>query len=339
MYLGADLSYINEIEDLGGVFYQDGHTKDPFQILKDYGANIVRVRLWHTPTWTNYSTFADVQRTIRRAKTLGMTILLDFHYSDTWADPAKQIIPAAWASLTDLAELEKAVYDYTYQVLLVLETEGLTPEFVQVGNEINTELMLDGPHAGQPINWRRNARLINAGIQAIRHASQVIKIQPSVMLHIAQPENVIAWFDDALAAGVHDFDVIGLSYYPKWSTYNLQQATQTIADTRTRYGKDVMVVETAYPWTLELGQADSHLIGADCLLPTYPATPQGQRQFLTDLTQATFDNGGSGVIYWEPAWISTAPKSSIWENATFFDYEGRVHEGIRFLSHAYWVTE
>lgn len=95
MYLGADLSYVNEVEQLGGVFFEDGSARDPFAILQGRGANIARVRLWHTPTWTAYSTLSDVQRTITRAKALGMAVMLDIHYSDTWADPAKQIIPAA----------------------------------------------------------------------------------------------------------------------------------------------------------------------------------------------------------------------------------------------------
>src|SRR5262245_33426520 len=205
MYLGADLSYVNEVEDNGGVFCDKGKTKDPFKILKDYGSNIVRIRLWHTPTWTQYSTLPDVQRTLRRAKALDMAVLFDFHYSDTWADPAKQIIPSAWSQLSDLPSLEKAVFDYTLDVLLELHQNGLMPEFVQVGNEINTEILMPAPYNGASINWQRNAPLINAGIKAIREAAQKSGAQPHVMLHIAQPENIVPWFDAALAAGVTDF--------------------------------------------------------------------------------------------------------------------------------------
>lgn len=338
MYLGSDLSYVNEVEDNGGIFYANGTAADPFRILKDAGANIVRVRLWHTPdTWTKYSTLADVERTIRRARALGYHVLLDFHYSDTWADPAKQIIPAAWASL-DLPALEQALFDYTRDVLLHLHERGLMPEFVQTGNEINTELMMPGPHTGQPIRWERNARLITAATAAVREAGRRTGTQPNIMLHIAQPEFIIDWFDDAAAAGVHDFDTIALSYYPKWSTYSITRMGQTIAQARQRYDKDVMLVEVAYPWTHEPFLADSHLLGTDAVLVDYPATPQGQRDFLIDITRTVRSSGGTGVIYWEAAWISTPDKPSIWENATFFDYNGAVHTGITFLSHDYVVS-
>ena len=180
MFLGADLSYVNEIEANGGLFYANGRSNDrlndrpgdPFQIMKAEGANIVRVRLWHTPTWTQYSTLADVERTIQRAKALEMAVLLDFHYSDSWADPAKQIIPAAWATISDLHQLECAVYDYTLDTLLTLDRQGLMPEFVQVGNEINTEILMPAPYDDQSIRWQRNAPLINAGLSAVRAAGR-----------------------------------------------------------------------------------------------------------------------------------------------------------------------
>lgn len=330
MYLGADLSYVNEVEACGGVFYQNGQSVDPFALLQSRGANIVRVRLWHTPTWTRYSDLLDVQRTIRRAKDLGMTVLLDFHYSDTWADPGKQIIPESWKNLTQ-PRLEQAVYDYTIAVLLDLHRLGLMPEFVQVGNEINTEILRPENTAGDPINWQRNAPLINAGIAGVRAAGSQSSSQPKVMIHIAQPENLLGWFDAALEAGLADFDQIGMSYYPKWSTCSVEETAQMLGTAQRRYGKETMVVETAYPFTQAAGGVEDHLLGRDAVTPLYPATPQGQRLFLTDLTLAVCANGGNGVIYWEPAWISTPQQPSIWENATFFDYDGEVHEGINFL--------
>jgi arabinogalactan endo-1,4-beta-galactosidase len=340
MYLGGDLSYVNEIEASGGVYFDKGQPKDPFVILRDYGANIVRVRLWHTPTVTQYSTLADVQRTIARAKALDMAVLLDFHYSDWWADPAKQVIPAAWSQITDLQGLERALYDYTLNVLVELDQHHLMPELVQVGNEINTELLMPAPYVdGAVINWQRNVRLINAGIKAVRDAGQQTSTSPRVMLHIAQPENVMPWFDAALAAGTADFDVIGVSYYPKWSIHSIEQAGQMLGEIRKRYNKEVMIVETAYPWTQSAGLAETHLLAEDAVLPDYPATPQGQRQFLIDLTQATVKNGGTGVIYWEPAWISTPQKPSIWENAALFDYRNAAHEGIEFLSQTMYAQK
>jgi arabinogalactan endo-1,4-beta-galactosidase len=333
MYLGGDLSYVNELEAKGAIYYENGSQKDPFTIWHEHGANLVRVRLWHTPTWTDYCNLADVERTIRRAKAQGMTVMLDIHYSDTWADPAKQIIPAAWAHLTDLSLLETAVREYTVDVLQQLNEKGLMPDFVQVGNEINTEMLMPGPYANAPINWVRNARLIKAGVSGVREAGSRAGKQPSVLLHIAQPENILTWFDEALAASVQDFDVIGMSYYPKWSTHSVTEAGAVMRSARERYGKRVMVVETAYPFTLDTGMvaAESHLLAQDAVTPNYPATPAGQLTFLNDLTDTTQRNGGLGVVYWEPMWISTPQFASIWENAALFDYRGEVQQGIGFL--------
>jgi arabinogalactan endo-1,4-beta-galactosidase len=339
-YLGADLSYVNEVEDHDGQFRQNGQTVDPFTLFRNYGANIVRVRLWHTPTWTVYSTLSDVEKTIRRAKACGMNILLDLHYSDSWADPAKQIIPAAWAQIPDLNALCQTVYDYTQSVLKHLDRQGLMPEFVQIGNEINSEILLPAEADGAPINWPRNAALINAGIRAVRELSSATP--PGVMIHIAQPENIISWFDAALEAGVTDFDLIGLSYYTYWSKYTIEQTGQAIQSFKERYGRPIMVVETAYPWTLDDADNLPNILTQESIIPNYPPTPAGQKKFLVDLTQTIMDNGGIGVIYWEPAWISSTSQTlwgpgSHWDNATFFDFKrgNEVHEGIEFLSHPY----
>jgi arabinogalactan endo-1,4-beta-galactosidase len=303
----------------------------------------VRARLWHTPAWTEYSTLDDVIRSLQRANALGMDVLLDFHYSDTWADPAKQIIPAAWAQIADVHLLERAVYDYTLDVLLRLDHAHLMPEFVQVGNQINTEILMPAAYDGAPIRWERNASLINAGLRAIRDAGKQARTPPHVMLHIAQPENIMPWFDDALAAGIHDFDVIGMSYYPKWSTFSIRQAGETLGAARERYGKEVMNVETAYPWTLDgVNESASNILNSDFLVEGYPATPDLQRQFLIDLAQTVFANAGLGIVYWEPAWVSTPCRTlwgqgSHWENATSFDFhnENEVLPGIEFFQYPY----
>lgn len=338
MFLGGDISFVNEVEDGGGIYRDGGMPTDPIQLLAAKGANIARVRLWHTPTWTRYSTLDDVKRTLRRAKTAGMRLMLDFHYSDTWADPAKQTIPAAWEGLS-LDELAQAIHDYTLDVLLQLHAEGLTPDDVQVGNEINTEIMRPADTPGDPIDWPRNIRLINAGLAGVKRAREQTGTAMRAMLHIAQPEHLIGWFDAAYAAGLADFDDIGLSYYPKWSVYDLAGLGETIKATHARYGKPVMVVETAYPWTQELGLADDHLLGHDAVAQGYPATPDGQRQFLIDLTQSVYNAGGTGVVYWEPAWISTPVRPTHWENAALFDYDGNALPGLDYLSYEYRKSE
>lgn len=338
LYLGADLSYVNEMEDCGAIYRKAGQPADPFALLKSEGGTIVRVRIWNNATWTKYSNYPDVLKTIRRAHAAGLQSLLDFHYSDDWADGGKQIAPAAWAGLsTD--EQVKALHDYTRDILRRLDADGAMPEMVQVGNETNPELL--GGREHQPINWVRNARLLNAGIRAVREAGRAGSVAPRIMLHIAQPENILPWFDAATKAGVRGYDLIGISYYSKWSKWSLGQLKQTIATAKARYGKQVIVVETGYPFTLEGADTAKNLLGTDALVAGYPATPDGQLRFMVDLTQLTVDAGGIGVVYWEPYWVSTHcgtrwGHGSDWENATWFDYP--THEALpvfEFLRHDY----
>lgn len=337
LWLGADLSYVNEMEDCGAVYRAGGKPVDPFALLAQKGGNIVRVRIWNDAKWTKYSDLADVTKTIHRAKASGMQVLLDFHYSDDWADGEKQIAPAAWAKL-DTGGQAKALHDYTLEVLRALNSQGLMPEMVQVGNETNPELM--GGVKERPINWRRNALLLNAGLKAVREAGQAATIAPRIMLHIAQPENAEPWFAAAQAAGLTDYDVIGLSYYKKWSTRSMVELGEAITRLKTAYGKDVVVVETAYPFTNDNADKAPNLLGPDTLVEGYPATPAGQRQYLVDLTQTVVDGGGVGLVYWEPNWVSTACRTrwsqgSNWENAAWFDYHGEALPAFDFLSRRY----
>ena len=338
LYLGADLSYVNEMEDCGAVFRKGGKPADPFALLRAAGGNIVRVRLWNDARWTKYSGYDDVVKTIRRARAAGLQVLLDFHYSDDWADGDKQRAPAAWEKL-DTGAQAKALHAFTRDTLLRLHAEGLMPEMVQVGNETNPELM--GGVKERPIDWRRNATLLAAGLRAVREVAKETATHPKIMLHIAQPEHVLPWFDAARDAGITDFDVIGISYYRKWSTRTVAQLGETIAEAKRRYGKDVIVVETAYPFTTDNGDQGPNLLGADSLVDGYPATPEGQKNYLIDLTQQVIDAGGIGLVYWEPAWVSTGCKTrwstgSNWENAAWFSLD--THEALPafdFLGHQY----
>jgi arabinogalactan endo-1,4-beta-galactosidase len=328
LYLGADLSYVNEMDDCGAVFRKGGKPADPFALMKAGGGNLVRVRIWNDASWTNYSNPADVARTIRRARAQGLQVLLDFHYSDDWADGDKQVAPVAWAKLDTDAQA-RALHDYTRKVLADLDAQGLMPELVQVGNETNPELM--GGKKDRPIDWSRNARLLNAGIRAVHEAGAAAAIHPRVMLHIAQPENVLPWFDAATKAGVRGYDMIGVSYYKKWSSRSMAQLGQVLDEAHRRYKVDVLVVETAYPFTNAGEDASPNLLGPDTLVPGYPATPKGQLAYLSDLTKLVVANKGVGVVYWEPAWISTQCKTrwgtgSNWENAAWFDL--KTHEAL-----------
>ncbi|ACE83887.1 glycoside hydrolase family 53 protein [Cellvibrio japonicus] len=324
-YVGADLSYVNEMESCGATYRDQGKKVDPFQLFADKGADLVRVRLWHNATWTKYSDLKDVSKTLKRAKNAGMKTLLDFHYSDTWTDPEKQFIPKAWAHITDTKELAKALYDYTTDTLASLDQQQLLPNLVQVGNETNIEILQaeDTLVHGIP-NWQRNATLLNSGVNAVRDYSKKTGKPIQVVLHIAQPENALWWFKQAKENGVIDYDVIGLSYYPQWSEYSLPQLPDAIAELQNTYHKPVMIVETAYPWTLHNFDQAGNVLGEKAVQPEFPASPRGQLTYLLTLTQLVKSAGGMGVIYWEPAWVSTRcrtlwGKGSHWENASFFD--------------------
>ena len=339
-YFGLDLSYANEMDDCGAVYREDGVERDSFELFADHGATLVRARLWHNPDWTAYSTLDDVKRTFTRARDAGMDTLLDFHYSDNWADPGRQEIPAAWADYDD-AKLADAVYAYTYDVLQQLYQADLTPAFVQVGNEINSGLLKEVVES----DWPRDAELINAGIRAVRDFATETATDPRIILHVAQPENTNWWFTQAEAHGVTDFDIIGLSYYPQWSSFSVADTGAHIAYLRQRFGKDVMVVETAYGWTRDaVDETADNILNQG--VRGYPFSPDGQRRFMTDLTQSLISNGAIGVVYWEPAWVSTScstrwGQGSHWENATFFDFQNdnELLEGVDFLSHPYWYPD
>ena len=341
-YFGADLSFANEMDDCGAAFRENGKQTDIYALFKEHGANLIRIRLWNNAAWTKYSNLADVERSIKRAKAQGLQVLLDFQYSDDWADAAKQVVPAAWAGIKDDNVLAQTLYQYTFDTLTTLNQAGLMPDIVQVGNEINSEILMPGPwKTGQTTNWERNAKLLNAAIKAVRDAGAKASAKPKVMLHIAQPENVESWLVAATAAGVTDFNLIGISYYPKWSNNTLAGLGATINRLRHRYSnREFMVAETAYPWTLNWADSLSNQIGQDDLMPPYRATPEGQEQYLIDLTQRVIANGGSGVIYWAPDWVSTSCRTrwgrgSSWENATFFNFDGDVLPGIDFMRHQY----
>jgi arabinogalactan endo-1,4-beta-galactosidase len=341
-YFGADLSFANEMDDCGAVYRENGQPRDVYSLFKEHGANLIRIRIWNDASWTNYSNLADVKKSIARAHAQGLQVLLDFHYSDDWADGDKQIVPAAWAKITDQAALAQALYQYTYDTLVALDHDGLMPDMVQVGNEINREILGRADWLkDRPIDWQRNAQLLNAAIRAVRDAGAKSAIKPKAMIHIAQPENVEPWFAAATASGVTGFDVIGISYYKKWSKESMAELGATIKRLTLAYPKsEVMVVETGYPWTTSWADNTNNQLGDDSIDPAYPATPEGQARYLIDLSQTVIASGGVGVVYWAPDWVSTRcttrwGRGSAWENATFFDFHGNVLPGIDFMRHSY----
>lgn len=322
--LGSDLSYVNEVEDAGAKYQRNNSNVDPYGLFAEKGCNLVRLRLWHTPSINRYSGLEDVKKSIKRAKAANMKVLLDFHYSDIWADPGRQNIPKAWASITNQQLLGDSLYNYTLNTLIGLDKENLLPEMVQVGNEINSEILQPEGKAKPNIDWKRNAFLLNRGISAVRGASRLTGKKVEVMLHIAQPENAIKWFAEASANGIEPYDWIGISYYPLWSTVKIKDLSYFINNLVTTYKKQLMVVETAYPHTMVNADPANNILDDKALVAGYPASPTGQKQYMIDLVKLILQGGGAGVVYWEPAWISSSAitpwgQGSHWDNATFFD--------------------
>lgn len=343
--MGADLSFTNELLDWGAVFRDSGIATDPYLIFKRHGCNLVRVRLWHTPVWTMgtgskmYSDLKDAGLTIKRAKDAGMAVSLDFHYSDTWADPSKQELPAAWKN-ADFNTLLDSVYNYTFKVLSDLRQKNLMPEMVQIGNEINPGMLF--PHGNIATSgWGKLGMILNRGIKAVRDASSGSTIKPKIILHVAQPENVQTWVTSIMDKGlVTDFDIIGLSYYIKWSKVPLNQLGINILGLTDLFHKKVMIVETAYSWTSSGEDSYGNIFSGSDFDPLYPQTVEGQYNYLMALTKQVILGKGAGIQYWAPDWISSSRKDqwgtgSSWENNTFFDFDANVIKGIDYMTYPY----
>lgn len=342
--MGMDLSFMDEIEQGGGRYYDaGGEERELLELLAASGVNAVRLRIWNDPA----GGFCNLERTVavaRRIKRQGLDFLLDFHYSDKWADPANQWKPAAWETLS-YEELGQAVHAYTADVLEALKQADALPDTVQVGNEITPGLLwnegrVDGEGFDTDEQWSRFAGLVKRGIEAVRAASPDI----AVMIHIDRGgDNASSrkFFDRFAELGV-DYDVIGQSFYPWWHG-TLEDLRLNLHDLAHRYGKPINVVETAYPWTLEEPAGSKWVMnGREGLLPLpeYPASVDGQRRYLDKLIQIVREvpgGLGEGFYYWEPAWIPSQPEWSVghpnnWANLTMFDFGGRMLDSFAALS-------
>jgi len=294
-YFGADLSYVNEMNDCGVKYTVNGEEQECYSIFADNGCNLVRIRTWHTPSWYDnlnegrrYSDQADIERSIARSKAAGMDVLLDFHLSDNWADPGKQVVPAAWAPVVDnLDILKDSLYHYIHSSLGKLHAKDLVPEMVQIGNETNKGILQsqEDNDSGWKLDWDRNAVLFNAGIKAVRDFSAETGKDVKIMIHAADPGKT--WlFDEFIQNGVTDFDVMGISYDWAWhQPEDIEDAGEIVAYLQSRYSNyDVIIVETGYIWTYESNDDANNIINE--VHPDYsPPSPAIQRDWLIDLTQ------------------------------------------------------
>jgi arabinogalactan endo-1,4-beta-galactosidase len=330
---GADFSHLAKNEAYGAV-YRDSHGRrgDAVRLLRANGVNYARLKVWVNPA-DGFNSKERVLAMAKRAKAQGMKLLIDFHYSDAWADPGKQNKPAAWANLP-FDQLTQALYDHTYDVIAGLRAQGTPADMAQVGNEINGGLLWPD---GRWDNWDGLAALLTAGSNAVKAASPSTK----VALHLAEGGNNGGhrwWFDNAVSRGV-PFDVIAVSHYVYWHG-PLGALQANLMDLTVRYGKPVAVVETAYGFTLEQDDHETNIFNAS-LAQTggYPATPEGQADALRDLFNVVAAVPNSlGVFYWEPTWTAVDgagwdpadPSSGDgWENQAVFDYSGRALPALR----------
>ena len=349
---GMDLSTLLELERCGAKYYDNGEERDLLAIMKSYDFDTIRIRLWNDPwseTGESYGAGENDLKTsleiAKRVTAAGFGVLLNFHYSDFWADPGKQIKPKAWADY-GVKELEQAVYDYTLESMQTFLDAGVNITMVQVGNELSNGLLWP---EGKVPNYDNIATFVNAGIRAVRKADATIP----VMIHLDNGGNNALyreWFDNFTKRG-EDFEIIGLSYYPFWHG-SLQMLNDNMNDIAERYGKDLVIAEVSMGYTMEDYKNYEKLSDEErkgyATRPAlvekieYPMTKQGQYDFMEDfLNRISHIKGGKGkgFFYWEPAWIPVpgsgwatpaslkymndpGPCGNEWANQALFDYDG-----------------
>lgn len=357
---GVDISTLDMLEDLGAKYYSDGVEGDALEILNNNGANFVRLKLWVDPYDEEGNPYGggnnDFDTTLslaKRADALDMGILIDFHLSDFWADPANQIKPKAWEDLS-FDELKTTVHDYMKDTLNAFAEEGIVPEMIQVGNEISSGILHDdGKVENDESQFANLGSLLESAISGVRESAAA---DTKIILHLDQggKNELYTWWFGNLMKYVPDldFDVIGLSYYPMWHgtmkglQYNMNYLSTT-------YDKEVCIVETAYAWTTQDADEDGNVfIEGDQNIAGYPATPEGQKAFITDLEDIILNvpnDKGIGFFYWEPEWVpveggtyanqagvdykhDTVEPTNTWDNMTLFDFEGNALDSMSVLN-------
>jgi arabinogalactan endo-1,4-beta-galactosidase len=340
-YLGADISALTDIERRGGVYLDGDRPGDAIAIFMKHGWTCFRLRIWVDPT-NGVNGLDYTVKLAKRIKDAGGTFMLDFHYSDWWADPQKQNKPAAWANL-DFDALVNQSRTYTAQVIKALKDAGAKPDFAQVGNEITGGLLWpDGQVKVPPSTvkvfegdvkvmsppdpyddakqWDHLIRLLKANIEGISLASMPEdNVRIIIHLDCGGDWPVTKWYLDHLAKADVDYDVVGQSYYPHWHG-SLKNVRTNLRKTRQRYGKDVMIVETGYP------SRDTHPSPAAAKYMIWPETPAGQKQFLADLIRTVKEGGGIGVNYWHPETTFIPGNTNRWRGPSadsLFDATGR----------------
>lgn len=358
MDFGADLSFTPQELAAGAKFTYDGHPGTPVTIMREAGANYVRMRLWVNPP-AGYSDLATDLALAKQVQAAGMKIYLDIMYSDFWADPTEQNIPAAWQG-EDLAQLTTTVQSYTRQVISAFAQQGTPVDLVSIGNEIRNGILwpigeincASGSDCG---GWASFTQLLKAGVAGAQAGNPAgHKLQ--ILMHYdlgADFADSSAFYSQLESYGV-PFDVIGLSYYPVLSEPAISDLKANVDGLATEFHKPIVIAETQYPWTLANGNTAVGSSTGDFawqtsqIEPGYPATPGGQLSFVTDELSilATAPGGlGAGLFYWAPDWIPGVP----WEpgtgigspnvNMTLFNFEGAALPSVNIFQNPAAVCE
>lgn len=314
----VDASYLPKLEALGTVFYNSqNQAQDAVEIFKNNGINYIRLRLWHSPQ-DGVSGFEEVKQFAQRIHNQGLGVWLTVHYSDSWADPGQQTKPALWQNL-NINLLNDSVYRYTRKIVREIQ-----PEIIQIGNEINNGFLF--PEGNRWENSANFNELILSGINAVSDENPTTEI----MLHYAGPIGVREFFDSFAQA---DYDYAGISFYPVWHTTDLNFLGSQINILRQNSGRKVVIAETAYPFTLEWNDNTNNIIGLENqLLTNYPATMNGQKNYLESMTEMLRNSGAKGLCYWGAEWVSTEEFGSSWENQALFDFNNKAVPAMRIFN-------
>jgi len=338
--LGGDISMLQRIEKAGGVFNLNKNPKDLIEIFKNHGCNCFRLRLFVNPNYEN-AEVNDLNYTLQmasRIKKAGKRLLLDLHYSDTFAGPGKQYKPSAWSNL-DFNSLLKKVESYSAEVIKKFNRENLLPDIVQIGNEISSGILwpdgsIKGDDRQNPKQWQKFTQLLKAGIGGIRNALNSAD-HVRIMLHSATGGDVneTQVFFNKIKEYSVNYDIIGLSYYP-WHHGSLEDLERNLKQTVRLFQKDIVIVETAYPWRyyddwkMKKEKKKKHMI--------WPMTPKGQKQFLSELITTVLsipEGRGKGVIWWYPESIPVN-NLRVWRNGAMalFDQDGNMLPAVKAFS-------
>ncbi|MFM2480845.1 arabinogalactan endo-beta-1,4-galactanase [Celerinatantimonas sp. YJH-8] len=325
---GADISILPDVEQHGGKFYnRQGVEQDPLLILKNNGINYVRIRLWNDPQDAKGNPYGGGNNDLKtdlalakRAHALGLKLLLDFHYSDFWTDPGKQFKPKAWKDL-DYQQLTARLGQYTQQTVAAFVKAGVSPDMIQIGNEINSGILWPtGKSWGQDGHeFDRLANMLKVAIKGAKASDP----NALIMLHLAKgaDQNMYKWWFGEITKRDVPFDIIGVSFYPYWDG-KIPALLANLKQIAAQYNKDVIVAETQYGYsTTDCDKTPNSFGEKEAKESGYPGTVQGQADFLHDLITAVNQvpqHRGKGIFYWEPLWLPV--KGSTWATPAGMDY-------------------